>query len=32
METWIKAANFSEKIQIRYEDINKIQFQFPQNL
>ena len=31
VETWITAAKFSLKIPIDYEDINKIQTEFPTN-
>ena len=30
-ETWIRASEFGLKIPIRYEDMNKIQAQFPQS-
>ena len=29
IEIWIRAAKFSEKNPIRYEDINKIQTEYP---
>ena len=31
IETWMRAAKFNEKVLIRFEDINKIQTDFPRS-